>query len=87
MRDACANVGHMSKMIQIRNVPDEVHRQLKVRAAEAGTTLSDYLLAEVRRAAERPSGAELRQRVLRQRPVRLSGQEIADLVREDRDRR
>lgn len=87
MLGACANVVRMSKMIQIRNVPDELHRQLKVRAAAAGSTLSDYLLAEVRRAAERPSGAELRQRVLNQRPVGRSAQEIADLIREDRDSR
>jgi antitoxin FitA len=37
----------MSKMIQIRNVPDELHRTLKVRAAQAGMTLSDYLLSEI----------------------------------------
>ena len=73
-------------MIQIRNVPDDVHRKLKIRATEAGTTLSGYLLTEVRRVAERPTGAELRQRVMRQRPVRLTGQDIAALVRADRDR-
>ena len=37
----------MSKMVQIRNVPDALHRKLKVRAADAGQTLSDYLLAEL----------------------------------------
>ena len=45
----------MSKMIQIRNVPDALHRRLKARAAEAGMSLSDYLLAELRRSAERPT--------------------------------
>lgn len=39
----CVNVLHMSKMIQVRNVPDEVHRKLKVRAAAAGMSLSDYI--------------------------------------------
>ncbi len=45
----------MSKMVQIRNVPNELHRRLKSRAALAGMTLSDYLLHEIRRMAERPS--------------------------------
>ena len=44
----------MSKMIQIRNVPDGLHRALKVRAAKAGMTLSDYLLSEIERVVERP---------------------------------
>jgi len=39
----------MSKMVQIRNVPDTLHRTLKVRAADSGQTLSDYLLAEPER--------------------------------------
>lgn len=51
----CDSVRHMSKMIQIRNVPDEVHRTLKVRAAAAGLSLSDYLLRDIRRDAERPT--------------------------------
>ena len=45
-------------MIQIRNVPPELHRTLKIRAAEAGMTLSDYLLSEVERVARRPSVPE-----------------------------
>ncbi len=54
----------MSKMIQIRNVPDEVHRKLKVRAAAEGVTLSDLLAREARHLAEQPSVAELRERLL-----------------------
>ncbi|MCP4305014.1 MAG: hypothetical protein GY926_12300 [bacterium] len=47
----------MSKMIQIRNVPEDVHRELKVRAAQAGTSLSEYLNAELARlASHRPLG-------------------------------
>ena len=42
----------MSKMVQIRNMPDAVHRTLKARAALAGVSLSDYLLADSRRAIE-----------------------------------
>ena len=45
----------MSKMIQIRNVPDEVHRELKIRAARSGMSLSDFLNAELERlVAHRP---------------------------------
>jgi plasmid stability protein len=47
-------------MIQIRNVPDALHRQLKSRAALAGMSLSDYLLNEIRQVAERPTLDELR---------------------------
>lgn len=43
MRSTCTNVWSMPKMIQICNVPDDLHRKLKVRAAELGLTLSDYL--------------------------------------------
>jgi plasmid stability protein len=48
----------MSVMIQIRNVPDDLHRDLKVRAAQTGMTLSDYLLAELRTLAVRPTMRE-----------------------------
>lgn len=53
----------MSKMIQLRNVPDELHRKLKARAAMAGMTLSDYLLAEIARSASQPTIEELRARL------------------------
>lgn len=59
----------MSKMIQLRNVPDDLHRKLKSRAAMAGLSLSDYLLHEVQRVAERPTVAELRERLARRTPV------------------
>jgi len=49
----------VSKMIQIRNVPDEVHRELKVRAAQAGMSLSDFLNAELALPAVRRPLAEL----------------------------
>jgi len=50
-------------MIQLRNVPDGLHRTLKARAALSGMSLSDYLVAEIRRVAERPTLAELRERL------------------------
>jgi plasmid stability protein len=65
----CDTVEHMSKMIQIRNVPDELHRKLKVRAAERGTSLSDFLLAEVEEIADRPTVAELMERLAVEEPV------------------
>ena len=52
----------MSKMIHLRNVPDSLHRILKARAATPGMSLSDYLLAEIREVAERPTVSELRER-------------------------
>jgi plasmid stability protein len=61
----------MSKMIQIRNVPDELHRTLKVRAAKEGMTLSDYLLSEIERVAERPTLAEMMERLRSREPVEL----------------
>ncbi|MBD0253614.1 MAG: hypothetical protein ICV31_03865 [Rubrobacter sp.] len=61
----------MSKMIQIRNVPDGLHRALKVRAAKAGMTLSDYLLSEIERVAERPTLAEMMERLRSREPVEL----------------
>jgi plasmid stability protein len=59
----------MSKMIQLRNVPDALHRGLKARAAMAGMSLSDYLLAEIKEIAERPTLAELRERLHKRKPV------------------
>jgi plasmid stability protein len=61
----------MTKMIQIRNVPDELHRTLKVRAAQAGMTLSDYLLSEIQQIAEKPTLSELMKRLARDEPVEL----------------
>ena len=56
-------------MVQLRHVPDDLHRKLKVRAAREGLSLSDYLLQQVRRLAERPTVAEMRQRVAARAPV------------------
>ena len=73
-------------MIQIRHVPEELHRTLKARAALAGMSLSDYLLAELRRVAERPTRSELLARLARSEPVELDIS-IADLLAEERNRR
>ena len=73
-------------MIQIRHVPDEMHRTLKSRAAKAGMSLSDYLLAELRQIAERPTMEEMRERL-----ARLSAEDPdpspTQILREERDAR
>ena len=74
----------MSKMIQIRNVPDSLHRKLKVRAALAGMSMSDYLLAELRRDLERPSIGELRDRLQRREAAGVV-EPPARAVRRERD--
>ncbi len=73
-------------MIQLRNVPEALHRTLKARAALAGMSLSDYLVTEIRRVAERPTIAELRDRLERRTRVN-SRVSAADAVREERDAR
>jgi len=76
----------MSAMIQIRNVPDDLHRRLKARAALAGMSLSDYLLAQIREAAERPTLDDLRER-MRSRGSVTPSVSPADAVRAERDAR
>ena len=86
MRRACDHVRRMSVMIQIRNVPETLHRRLKARAALAGKSLSDYLLAEITETAERPTVEELRARLAARTPVSPSP-EPALAVREEREAR
>ena len=76
----------MPKMIQLRHVPDELHRKLKARAALEGVSLSEYLLQEVRRIAERPTLGELRHRLARRPPV-VTRVPTARAVRAERDHR
>ena len=76
----------MSKMIQLRNVPDALHRGLKARAAMAGMSLSDYLLREIREIAERPTLAEFRDRLHGRKAV-ATDLDTARLVREEREAR
>jgi antitoxin FitA len=75
----------MSRTIQIRHVPDEVHQTLRARAAAAGQSLSDYLLAEVTRVAERPLVADVLARAGTRRGG-ASTDEIVAAVRSGRDR-
>src|SRR5439155_14982476 len=71
MSATCLHVRSMSKMIQIRHVPDDLHRTLKARAAAEGMSLSDYLLRELRQLAEQPTPAEFLERLRQREPVKL----------------
>lgn len=77
---------HMSKMIQLRHVPEELHRLLKARAALAGLPLSDYLIREVSKLAEQPTPKEMRERLAQREPYR-GVKSPTRVIREERDRR
>jgi plasmid stability protein len=72
------------KMIQVRNVPDDLHRALNARAAMEGRTLSDYILAELPRLDDRPSAEQVLARVRARSPV--GGPPAAELIRAERER-
>jgi plasmid stability protein len=73
------------KMLQVRNVPDDVHRALKERAAREGTTMSDLVLRELPRLAHRPSPEAVAERIRSRSAV--PGPPAAELIREARDGR
>ena len=73
-------------MIQIRNVPEDLHRRLKARAAMAGVSLSDLLLREITAVAERPTREEMRARLASRRSPTLDISP-AEAVRAERDSR
>jgi plasmid stability protein len=74
----------MSKMVQIRNVPEALHRKLKARALNSGQTLSDYLLVELERLAARPTREEMLVRLHRRTRVTLKTP-AAVVIREERE--
>ena len=76
----------MAKTIQIRNVPDDVHRKLKARAAMAGMSLSAYLLREVRRIAEKPTMEEMMERIKKAEAM-ITRMSPAEVLREEREKR
>jgi plasmid stability protein len=76
----------MSKMIQVRNVPDRLHRALVRRARARGQSLTDYIEDILEREVTRPPAAEVFERVSKRIPVRLAGR-AADLIREERGAR
>lgn len=85
MSGARDNVLHMSKMIQIRNVPDEMHRELKTRAAMAGMSMSDYIKRELDRKSRKSTINEIYARS-RERSAgsTLTTEKIVDIIREAR---
>lgn len=76
---------HMARTVQIRHVPDEIHRTLMIRAVTSGRSLSDYLLAEIIRVAERPPIADVLARA-DDRPGGTTVGTIVEAVRSGRDR-
>jgi plasmid stability protein len=70
-------------MVQIRNVPADLHRRLKIRAATEGMSMSDYVLREIRKSLDRPTRQEVLER-LQAQPVRKLRQKPADVIRSER---
>ncbi len=73
-------------MLQVRNVPDDLHAELRRRAADAGMSLSDYVLRELRRVAERSPMAEVFARSAAMR-IPLPMDEVVEGIRAERDSR
>lgn len=73
-------------MVQVRNVPPELHRRLKARAAIEGMSMSQYVLRELRKVLDRPTREDVLER-LRARPVRRLSRPAADVIRAERDSR
>jgi len=85
MSGARVNVLHMSKMIQIRNVPDDLHRELKMRAAAAGMSMSDYIKRELSRKSRKSTIKEIGARSQgRSAGSSLTTQDVVDIIREMR---
>ncbi len=75
---------NMPKMLQIRNVPDQVHSTLKASAAREGMSLSDFIKRELARTAERPSMQEWRESTRQMKPI-ATKRSAAQIIRELRD--
>jgi antitoxin FitA len=84
MKCACNHVSTM-KLLQIRNIPDDLHRALKERAAREGTTMSELVLRELPRLAHKPSPEQVLTRIRERAPV--GGAPAAELIRSERDGR
>ena len=86
MCGTCNIVDYMSKMIQVRNVPESVHREVKARAARAGMSMSDYLLRQIERAIEVPPVEDVLRRLEARRRPELE-ETPAEAVRAERSQR
>ncbi len=76
----------MTISLQIRNIPPSLHKRLKARAATEGVSMSRYVLREIERALERPTRRELIE-AIRSQPKVVLDRPVADILREERDRR
>jgi plasmid stability protein len=72
-------------MIQIRDVPDDLHWELETRAAQQGMSLSDYLKRELGRIAETPTLEEMFERIRRREPTQGTAESIVEIIRAHRD--
>lgn len=86
MRRTCVYAEDMSKMIQIRDVPEQVHSTLKARAAREGMSLSDFIKRELERTVERPTLREWLEFTQQAKPIPAK-RSAAQVVRELRDAR
>jgi plasmid stability protein len=84
MSGARNNVLHMSKMIQIRNVPDDLHRELKVRAAAAGMSMSDYIKRELSSRSRKSTIAEIAAETRALPPSGVNPRRTVEIIREMR---
>jgi antitoxin FitA len=76
----------MNTHIQIRNVSDSLHRKLKARAAEKNMTMTDYVKQLIEREIQKPTLAEMTER-LRKLPPVVTSESAAEIIRRDRDSR
>ena len=84
MRRTCLYAEDMSKMIQVRDVPEQVHSTLKARSAREGMSLSDFIKRELARTAERPTMREWLESAQQAKPISTK-RSAAQIVRELRD--
>jgi antitoxin FitA len=76
----------MTRMLQVRNVPDDVHARLKERAKAAGMSMSEYVLRELKELVDKPSLDEIWRRA-EARDSSVSLADAAQLIRDERDAR
>lgn len=86
MHYACTHADCMSKAVQIRNMPETLHRRLKARAALAGMSVSEYALLELKRTLEQPTTQEILERLAALPPIEATPSP-AKILREERNRR
>jgi antitoxin FitA len=84
MSGARVNVVHMPKMIQIRNVPDQLHKELKIRAAAAGMSLSDYIKRELSSRTRKKTIGEIAAETAELPPSGVNPRRTVEIIREMR---